>query len=426
MSESTVFDLGSTLTQDEGCGCCETARSPDAGSLLTRAIRSRLLACLDQLQNGQLAFRDGPLAGTFGTSSADRLSANLTVCDQRFYSAVAWGGSVGFGEAYVRGEWDTDDLTPLLQVFIRNMDRLSPVDGFTSRMSRFATTLAHRIARNSRRGSRRNIARHYDLSNEFFTLFLDPTLMYSAALFEDAGTTLEQASIAKLDAVCRRLDLRPCDHVVEIGSGWGGFALHAARNYGCRVTTTTISRQQYELARRRIDEAGLSDRIRLLSDDYREITGSFDKLVSIEMLEAVGHDFYDAYFGKCDRLLKRGGRMVVQTITMPEQRYAAYLRSADFIQKYIFPGGCLPSLAAIQQAVGRATNLRLIEQFDFGVSYARTLAEWRRRFRERLDAVRVLGFDERFIRMWEYYLCYCEAAFLERAVGVSQLVWVKA
>ena len=426
MSESTVFNLRSPFTRDEDCGCCGTAPITGSGSLLTRAIRPRLLACLDQLQDGQIAFRDGPLAGLFGTPGADRLAANLTVCDRRFYPAVAWGGSVGFGEAYLRGEWDTDDLTALLRIFIRNMDRLAPVDGLTSRLAQFVTTLTHRIARNSTRGSRRNIARHYDLSNEFFGLFLDPTLMYSAALFDDAGMTLEQASIAKLDAVCRRLDLQPGDHVVEIGSGWGGFALHAARNYGCRVTTTTISQQQYELARRRIDEAGLSDRIRLLCDDYRELTGSYDKLVSIEMLEAVGHEYYDAYFGKCHRLLKRGGRMVVQSITMPEQRYAAYLRSADFIQKYIFPGGCLPSLASIQQAVGRATDLRLIEQFDFGLGYARTLAEWRRCFRERLDSVRTLGFDEPFIRMWEYYLCYCEAAFLERAVGVSQLVWIKA
>lgn len=426
MSDSTVFDLRSPLAQGEHCGCCDTARIPDAGSLLTRAIRPRLLACLERVRDGQIAFRDGPLAASYGTPGFGRLSANLIVCDQRFYPAIAWGGSVGFGEAYVRGEWTTDDLTSLLRVFIRNMDRLPPVDGWSSRLSQFATTLAHRIARNSTRSSRRNIARHYDLSNEFFSLFLDPTLMYSAALFEDTGMTLEQASVAKLDAVCRRLDLQPGDHVVEIGSGWGGFALHAARNYGCRVTTTTISEQQYELARRLIDAAGLFDRIRLLRDDYRELTGSYDKLVSIEMLEAVGHQYYDAYFGKCHRLLKRGGRMVVQTITMPEQRYAAYLRSADFIQKYIFPGGCLPSLAAIHQSVGRATDLRMIEQVDFGLSYARTLAKWRKRFRERLDSVRELGFDEQFIRMWNYYLCYCEAAFLERAVGVSQLVWVKA
>ncbi len=425
MSESTAFDLTSTLGDCSDCGYGDAFARPATGSLLTRLIRSRLLACLEQLSEGELSLRDGPLAWEFGRTSTDRLAGQLTVRDHRFYRSVAAGGSIGFGEAFVRGEWETDALTPLMQLFIRNMDQLASVDGFSARLSQTAANIAHRLASNTHTGSRRNIARHYDLSNEFFALFLDPTLMYSSALFESPEMTLEQASIAKLDAVCRRLDLQPGDRVIEIGTGWGGFALHAASNFGCHVTTTTISEQQYQLARRRIDEAGLADRVRLLRDDYRELTGSFDKLVSIEMLEAVGHRYHDVYFRKCDRLLRRGGRAVVQTITIPEQRYAAYLRAADFIQKYIFPGGCLPSLAAIQDSIGRATRLRLVEQFDFGLSYARTLAEWRARFFDRLADVRDLGFDERFIRMWQYYLCYCEAAFLERAVGVSHLVWVK-
>jgi cyclopropane-fatty-acyl-phospholipid synthase len=392
---------------------------------VSRLIRRGLLQRLADLQGGVIHFHDPELSDTLGQPGADGLSARLDVTDAQFYRHLALGGSLGFAEAYLGGDWVTDDLTALLRIFARNLQQL---DGFNlglSRIGRGVANLSHKLARNTRSGSRRNIASHYDLSNEFFESFLDPTMMYSSALFEEESMTLEQASIAKLEAVCRRLQLQPGDRVIEIGTGWGGFAVHAAQNYGCHVTTTTISRQQYDYARERIAAAGLADRITLLNDDYRDLRGQYDKLVSIEMLEAVGHQYYDTYFGACDRLLKRGGRMVVQTITMPEQRYAAYCRSVDFIQKYIFPGGSLPSLAAVQQAVGKTTDLRLVEQSDFGLSYARTLEEWRQRFFDRLDEVRRLVFDERFVRMWEYYLCYCEAAFLERAVGVSQLVWVK-
>jgi cyclopropane-fatty-acyl-phospholipid synthase len=393
---------------------------------VSRLIRRGLLQRLADLQGGQIHFQDPELTTTLGQAGDDGLSARLEVADPAFYRSLALEGSLGFAESYLRQGWFTDDLTTLLRIFSRNMQRLDQVDGGLSRVGRGLANLSHRLARNTRSGSRRNIASHYDLSNDFFETFLDPTMMYSSALFEEESMTLEQASVAKLEAVCRRLQLQPGDRIIEIGTGWGGFAVHAAQNYGCHVTTTTISRRQYEYARERIASAGLADRITLLADDYRDLRGRYDKLASIEMLEAVGHQYYDIYFASCNRLLKRGGRMVVQTITMPEQRYAAYCRSVDFIQKYIFPGGSLPSLAAIQQAVGRASELRLVEQTDFGLSYARTLREWRQRFFVRLDDVRRLGFDERFVRMWEYYLCYCEAAFLERAVGVSQLVWVKS
>ena len=292
-------------------------------------------------------------------------------------------------------------------------------------VSKLLARAAHWADRNSRRGSRHNIARHYDLGNEFFELFLDPTLMYSSAFFESESSTLHDASIAKLDRICRKLDLQPSDNVLEIGTGWGGFALHSVQNYGCSLTTTTISQEQLSKARERVEMAGISDRVRLLDADYRDLTGQFDKLVSIEMIEAVGARFLGDYFRQCGRLLKPGGRFVLQGIVMPEKRYESYRRSVDFIQKYIFPGGFLPSVAAIQDAVGQNSTLRLQSVEDLSPHYARTLEEWRQRFSDRIDDVRALGFDDRFIRMWEYYLCYCEAAFREQAVGVVQMVWDK-
>lgn len=389
-------------------------------------VRRRLLNRLQSVQQGRITFLEGNSAIDLGHPSGDGLTAMLAVRDPRFYTEIAFGGSLGFAEAYMQAQWTTDDLTRLLQILARNLDRLGSLNRGSAWCGRSLARLGHRLARNSRHGSRRNIASHYDLSNDFFATFLDPTMMYSSAKFEEPGMSLQEASIAKLEAICRRLDLQPNDHLIEIGTGWGGFALHAARHYGCHVTSTTISRQQYEYAQHKVEQAGLTNRITILSSDYRDLTGHFDKLVSIEMLEAVGHQYLDIYFAECNRLLRRGGRMVIQTITMPEQRYQTYLRSVDFIQKYIFPGGCLPSLAAIQQSVGRTGDLRLIDQEDFGHCYARTLREWRERFFDRLPEVRRLGFDERFVRMWEYYLCYCEAAFLERAVGVSLLTWVKS
>jgi cyclopropane-fatty-acyl-phospholipid synthase len=299
------------------------------------------------------------------------------------------------------------------------------MEGGLARIAGWFSRAGHWISRNTREGSRKNIAAHYDLSNSLFKLFLDPTMMYSSAVFEDESQSLESASIAKLDRICQSLSLRPTDHLVEIGTGWGGMALHAAKNYGCHVTTTTISKEQHAMASQRIQEAGLQDRVTLLMTDYRDLAGQYDKLVSVEMIEAVGDEYLPTYFSTCDRLLKPGGKMLIQAITMPDQRYATYLKSVDFIQKYIFPGGCLPSVGAMQAAVSKGTGLRLTGLFDFAESYAITLRNWRERFFQRITEVRELGFDDRFIRMWEYYLCYCEGAFRERAVGVSHLVWDK-
>ena len=380
---------------------------------------------LGSLQHGRVRLCDNAFVADLGEGSTSSLAACLSVQDARFYPRLICEGSLGFAESYLNGEWTTDNLTGLLQIFARNLDEVRAVDRWHGYPNRILAGLRHRLSRNTRRGSRRNIHRHYDLSNDFFATFLDRSMMYSSAIFEEPNMTLEQASTAKLETICRKLDLQPDDHLLEIGTGWGGLATYAASNFGCRVTTTTISRQQYDFARQRIEEAGLTDRITLLIEDYRDLEGQYDKLVSIEMLEAVGHQYYGRYFDKCNSLLKSGGQMLVQTITIPEQRYERYRRSVDFIQQFIFPGGCLPSLAAIQQAVGESTQFRLLNHEDFGPSYARTLREWCERFQNRVDDVRDLGFDDRFLRMWHYYLCYCEAAFLERAVGVSHLSWVK-
>jgi len=347
------------------------------------------------------------------------------VHDPRFYSEIAFGGSIGAGEAYMDAYWSTDDLTAVIRILVSNRDVLDGMEGGLAGVAAPLRKVLHWAARNSRHGSRRNIAAHYDLGNDFFRIFLDPTLMYSAAVFERPEMTLEEASVAKLDRICRRLQLKPGDHVIEIGTGWGGFALHAAGRYGCRVTTTTISRQQHALARERIDAAGLADRVTLLLEDYRDLAGTYDKLVSIEMIEAVGHQYYDTYFRKCSDLLKPEGMMMLQAITIADHRYAAARDAVDFIQRHIFPGSCIPSIAAISDAIARVTDLRLIHLDDIGPDYAITLRRWRENLFANLAAVRALGYSEEFIRMWEFYFCYCEGGFIERVIGDAQLLFVK-
>jgi cyclopropane-fatty-acyl-phospholipid synthase len=279
----------------------------------------------------------------------------------------------------------------------------------------------HALRPNTRRGARRNIAAHYDLGNDFFALFLSPDLMYSSALWAGEDDTLEAASTRKLDAVCRQLELRPGDRVVEIGTGWGGFALHAAREYGCHVTTTTISREQHALASARVAEAGLGDRVTLLLEDFRDLRGTYDKLASIEMVEAIGARNLDAYFERIGGLLRPGGLALVQAITIEDHRYAQALRGVDFIRRHVFPGSFIPSVAALVAAKARAGDLALDALQDFGLSYARTLQAWRERFLAHLPQARALGFDERFLRLWEFYLAYCEGGFRERSIGVAHL-----
>lgn len=390
-------------------------------SRLDRVARRVVLKRLAALQEGRITIREGERERSFGSADAGP-AAKITVLDPRFYPDVAFGGTIGGAEAYMQGYWQCEDLTRLVRVLVRNRPVLEGLDSGAARLTRPLQKLFHWLHRNTRRGSRRNISAHYDLGNDFFRLWLDEHMMYSSAVYERPDMTLDEAAVAKLDRICRKLELKPGDRLLEIGTGWGGFAMHAARHYGCQVTTTTISREQYALAEARIAEAGLEDRITLLLEDYRDLEGHYDKLVSIEMFEAVGHEYHATFFEKCCKLLKPAGLMVLQTITIADQRFERARRSVDFIQRYIFPGGCLPSVTSMTSTMTRHTDLRLLHLEDIGPHYARTLKEWRQRLFARLDDVRRLGYSEPFIRMWEYYLCYCEGAFIERAIGDVQMI----
>lgn len=392
-------------------------------SLDISLIRNQLFTMLRQFEHGTVHWNDPWATHSFGNS--EELTVSVTVNDPRFYRRVMLEGSLGAAESYLQGEWDCSDLMPLFRILCRNMDRLGSLDSAWSKIGGGLARVGHVLRNNSLTGSRNNIAAHYDLSNDFFRCFLDPTMMYSSAIFEEETQTLHEASVNKLDQICQKLKLQAGDRVIEIGTGWGGLAEHAVRHYDCHVTTTTISKQQHDFARERFRNAGLEDRVTLLQTDYRQLTGSYDKLVSIEMIEAVGHEYLPAYFQKCESLLKPGGTMLIQAILMPDHRYETYRRSVDFIQKYIFPGGHLPSISAIQQALPQNTQLRLTRFDEFADSYALTLRAWRKAFFEHLDRITALGFDDRFIRMWDYYFSYCEGAFWEQATSVGHFVWQK-
>lgn len=390
--------------------CSRTAR------LFRRLAHGRL----DSFDHGCLVVRDPVGITEYGDPAAGRVE--ITVNDMSFYRDLCLRGSLGAAAAYIDGKWHCQDLTGAFRMFVNNSDHADGMDHGLARLSARVEGLRHWWRRNTPAGSRRNISEHYDLGNDLFELFLDGTMTYSAGIYPDANSSLEEASVYKLDTICRKLALRPGDHVLEIGTGWGSFAIHAARHYGCRVTTTTISSAQHELAARRIAEQGLQDRIELLQEDYRNLRGEYDKLVSIEMVEAVGHENLDAYFGGCSRLLKEDGLMLIQVISMPDQRYDQYLKNRDFIQRYVFPGSCCPALGAMLDAVKRSTDLKLVHLEDIAAHYARTLRDWRCNFDRREPDVRALGYTERFIRMWRYYLSYCEAGFAERYLSNYQLL----
>jgi len=394
---------------------------------LDRFLRARLLQQLAGFGHGRLTLRDALGTLVIGTPAGapTDLAVQIDVLDPAFYRAVAANGSVGAGESYMDGQWRCSDLVGLIRLLLRNRDLLDGMETGLARLGGMAMRALHARRRNTRGGSRRNIAAHYDLGNDFFRLFLSGDLMYSSAYWAGAGDTLEAASTRKLDLICRKLELQPGDRVVEIGTGWGGFALHAAKHYGCHVTTATISREQHALASARVAAAGLGERVRVLLQDYRDLDGQYDKLVSIEMVEAIGAEYLDVYFGKLGRLLKPDGLALLQAITIEDHRYAQALKSVDFIKRHVFPGSFIPSLSALLAAKTRRSDLGLVAQEDFGDSYARTLHAWRERFMARLPEVRAQGFDERFIRMWEFYLAYCEGGFRERSIGVSHLLMAR-
>jgi len=385
--------------------------------------RRLVLSRLQGMEHGRLQIIDGKERHIVGDlSPTETLAASVTVNDWRFYSDIALGGSIGAGESWMHGYWDCDDLVSLVRIMVRNRDLLDGMEGGLAWLSRPVQKLFHWVNRNTRQGAQRNIAAHYDLGNDFFALWLDESMMYSCAIFESENATLGEAQQTRLERVCRQLDLQPEDHLVEIGSGWGSLAIHAAARYGCRVTTTTLSKQQYELARQRIQAAGLQDRIELLLADYRDLDGQYDKLVSLEMIEAIGYEQYDAYFAQCAALLRPGGRMLIQAITIEDERFEQYRKNVDFIQRYIFPGSCIPSEKAMRESISRSTDMRVTSLDDIGLHYATTLKHWRRNFFRQLDAVRALGYPEEFIRMWDFYFCYCEGGFMERSISDVLLV----
>ena len=411
---------------DESPNGAELARAPPL-RVAVRLARRGVHDLLRSLTAGRLHLQDPLGSWQFGAletaaRAPEAPDVSVRINDLSAYLDIATGGTIGAAEAYMAGKWTVSDLPGVMRLLAINREVMNRLESGVARFGGLLLKMAHWQHRNSRAGSRRNIHAHYDLGNEFFQLFLDPTMMYSAAIFPRPMASLEEASLHKLDLICRKLDLQPSDHLLEIGTGWGGLALHAARNFGCRVTTTTISKNQFEFATERVRKAGFRDRITIVSEDYRDLAGTFDKLVSIEMIEAVGHHYLDSYFQICSKRLKPAGRMLLQSIIIADRNYEQARHSVDFIQKYIFPGGALPSCGALLSSVSRVTDLQLTNLHDIGLDYARTLQIWRERFLQRLVEVRRLGYPDEFVRMWEWYLAYCEGGFLERAISAVQLV----
>jgi cyclopropane-fatty-acyl-phospholipid synthase len=380
-------------------------------------------ALLGRVRSGRIEIVEAGRRRRFGLDGAG-LRATVTIRDP-----AAWRGplrgSVGLGETYLEGLWETDDLVALLQIAAREVDARSRLRRATHRLRGLLHRLRRLVPENSRRGARENVSAHYDLGNELFAAFLDQRMMYSCAQFRRAGASLEQAQLAKLERICAKLELGPDDHLLEIGTGWGGLAVHAAREHGCRVTTTTISREQHRLARERVREAGLDDRVTVLFEDYRDLRGSFDKLVSIEMIEAVGWQHFDEFFQRCDALLAPDGLMFLQAIVIDDDLYEAEKASRSFANTHVFPGGCLPSKATIASCLARVTSLRQVWSEDITADYPPTLAAWRQRFLAAWDRLRAQGYDERFRRLWVFYLTLSEAGFREGRIGDVQALLAK-
>ncbi len=401
--------------------------SESSSTFVDSWAKKLILSWLSKLKQGRLTIVDNGQYLHFGQSEPEAgISATVIIKHNSTYRDILFNGAIGTAEAYMKGSWSSPNLVSVIQVLCQNMELVLELNNGWSKLSNTLMGWSHRLFRsNNKENSKLNIAAHYDLGNDFFSLFLDPTMMYSAAIYPNETIALDEAATYKLDHICQRLRLSKKDHLLEIGTGWGGMAIYAAKHYGCRVTTTTISKEQHRHAVAQVKAEGLEDKVTVLLDDYRDLTGQFDKLVSIEMIEAVGPEYYKSYFEMCSKLLKEDGLMLIQAITMPDQRYTLTSKSADFIQKYIFPGGHLPCNSVLLNKIAKHTDMQVVGIEDITLDYAKTLEHWRERFTDKLQAVKEQGYDDVFVRMWDYYLCYCEGGFRERTIGTVQMLMAK-
>ena len=394
--------------------------------LLENWARGVIIDRLQTLSWGRITLQEEEHLQTYGGKDSESAPhVTITVHDSRFYIKLLFGGNVGAAEAYMLDYWSCDNLPALIRIMVRNLTLVSRMEKGWAWLTMPALRFYHWLRRNTRAGSKWNIYAHYDLGNEFYSSFLDETMTYSCGIFSNTNSTLKQASIEKYDRICRKLELKSEDHVIEVGGGWGGFAIHAAMYYGCKVTSTTISREQYDWALKQVRELGLSEKVQILLKDYRDVNGVYDKLVSIEMIEAVGHQYLGRFLQCCSKLLKPDGLMALQAITITEQYYKQHIRTVDFIKRYIFPGSCLVAVTPLCNAVSKFTDLVPIHLEDITPHYAETLRWWRKGFNKNLERIKSLGFDEPFVRMWEYYLSYCEGAFEEHYIGDIQMVFAR-
>lgn len=383
--------------------------------------RDVIFSILTHLNDSQITIVEGKHHRIFGDDSAP-LKAQITVHDSSFFKDMIFNGSIGAAEAYLEGKWSSPNLTTLIQIMARNQPQLDKIESKTRWISSIKNWWLRRQNLNSETGSKRNILAHYDIGNELYQRFLDPSMLYSSAIYSQDATSLAAAQQNKMHLICQRLELQPSDRVIEIGTGWGGLAVYMAQHIGCHVTTTTISDAQFDYAQQQVKQLGLEDNITLLKNDYRLLEGQYDKLVSIEMIEAVGHEYLPTFFTQCSQLLKPNGKMLLQSITIADSRYDQYRQNIDFIQKYIFPGGCLPSIAEMSKHIANSTDMVIDEIQDIGLHYARTLNDWHQVFDKNWSELKSLGYKEDFKRLWQFYLCYCEGAFMERVISTHHIM----
>ena len=414
--------MDSNIRVDHAANRINSLKKP---TLLSAVFKKIILKKFKNLQFGYIHLTDGAESYSYGDNSSE-MKVEMEILSSEFYVFLGSGGLLGVTEAYTAGYWRADDIVTLIRLIIKNSKVMEKLDSGWAKLIRPLNTYIHRKRQNTLSGSKENILAHYDLSNDFYKLWLDESMTYSCGVFENDKSTLNEASIEKLDRICRKLDLKPNDDILEIGTGWGSFAIHAAKKYGCHITTTTISDAQYEYAKQRIIDEGLESKIKLLNQDYRNLSGTFDKIISIEMIEAVGHEYVELFFKKVSKLLKKDGLFALQGITFNDHKFDEYKNSVDFIKKYIFPGSCLISISQITNAIKNRTDLEVVNLEDISKHYSKTLYEWRKNFMNVLPEVKSLGFSNAFINMWEFYLIYCEAGFIERNIGDYQVIFAKS